>query len=456
LPFVAAFGVAAVFAVHPVQVPSVVWVAERKNVLSAMFYLGAFLAYLDHRRTHRWRGGPYVLCLVLYASALLAKTQDLGFPVSLLLADWALQKSGKLPRARLDAVAGRLLPLVAMSVLAAEITIRIESRTDVPQFTLIERLLIVSNAAWFYVGVLLAPLRQSPIYTRWQLSATDPVFWIAPVGWALVAGLVWRLRRRLAPLPTWGVLQFFIILGPILGFVSWGYLEFSFVADYYLYLAIPGAGVAVAYGLVRAGPRLQALARRHGERGAGLMRTVAGPALGRAAAAAGVLVVLGWSALSYREASHWTDSHRFWEYTVSRNPSGFLPNFAYGKQLDDENDIAHAHFYLERAHRIRQDYAPTFRLYLSVHRRLYGEESAVDECNALLATYPRHFAAHMERAISLERLGRLDAARADLQWIERNAPRGSDVLTEASTLFSRLAARTTPGASPPPADAPGP
>ncbi|MEW6270859.1 MAG: O-GlcNAc transferase, partial [Thermodesulfobacteriota bacterium] len=83
----------ALFAVHPVHVESVAWIAERKNVLSGVLYLGAMLAYLRSRGigpggTTRHAGALYALALLLFLGGLLAKTVVCTLPAALLLLVW--------------------------------------------------------------------------------------------------------------------------------------------------------------------------------------------------------------------------------------------------------------------------------------------------------------------------------------------------------------------------------
>jgi hypothetical protein len=126
---------AGVFAVHPVQVASVAWIAERKNTLSGFFYLISFLLYLRHRRTgSRW---AYAACLGAFLGALLSKTQTATFLISLLLAEWLLQRTGRLRKVTLGGVAARLLPMLALCGLAAVVTVYFEHGRPQPTFTLL-------------------------------------------------------------------------------------------------------------------------------------------------------------------------------------------------------------------------------------------------------------------------------------------------------------------------------
>src|SRR5438552_14740820 len=115
---------ASVFALHPLQVASVAWIAERKNLLSGVFYLFAFLAYLHHRRTNRW--GSYGGCLLAFIAALLSKTQTVTLPASLLLVEYLLPSPARLRPVQPMAVARRIAPMLALGVVAALVTAHVE------------------------------------------------------------------------------------------------------------------------------------------------------------------------------------------------------------------------------------------------------------------------------------------------------------------------------------------
>ena len=121
--WIAAAG-AAVFALHPVQVASVAWVTERKNTLSGIFYLLAFLLYLRHRRTGGW--GAYAGCLATFIGALLSKTQVMTLPISLLLAEALLHREIRMRFASFSSQLLRVAPMLLLGLGASIITTAVE------------------------------------------------------------------------------------------------------------------------------------------------------------------------------------------------------------------------------------------------------------------------------------------------------------------------------------------
>src|SRR5437868_7348443 len=171
----------AIFALHPVQVESVAWITERKNVLMAFFFLLTLLSwveFLDQQTTRRWR--LYLLALVLYALALLSKTTACTLPAALLLILW-LQKR-PINKERLVQVVPFLILGIAMGLLTVWWE-RYHQGTRVPLFALgpVERILIASRAVWFYLGKLFWPSNLTFIYPRWTVSPTHPLdyAWLA-------------------------------------------------------------------------------------------------------------------------------------------------------------------------------------------------------------------------------------------------------------------------------------
>src|SRR5882672_1644276 len=268
-----AAGAAALFAVHPVQVASVAWISEQKNTLSGLFYLVAFLLYLRHRRTGRW--GAYGGCLASFVAALLSKTQTVTFPVSLVLAEWLLLRRREVPLQRAAAgVAARVAPMFALCIPAGLLTMYFDQHPHTPAFPLVDRLVIASNAVWFYLRTFLAPVRLSPVYAAWHPVAADPSWWMAAVGLCLGSVALGAAWRHIPALTRWGMLHFLVSLLPVLGFVPFTYETYTMVADHFLYLPCIGGGVALAAGVDRL-----------------LARLPSGRMVRRTAAAVGVLIV---------------------------------------------------------------------------------------------------------------------------------------------------------------------
>lgn len=158
------------FALHPIEVESVAWITERKNVLSGVFYSGAMLAYLTGTRgDSRPRPGWYLCSLVLFACALLSKTLTGTLPGAILLILW--WKDGRLPWKH----GLHLAPMIVAAFAAGSITSWME-RTQVGaagpdwDFSILERTLIAGRALWFYAYKIVVPYQFTFVYPRWEVD----------------------------------------------------------------------------------------------------------------------------------------------------------------------------------------------------------------------------------------------------------------------------------------------
>src|SRR5215469_7376994 len=183
---------AAVFALHPVQVESVAWITERKNVLMGLFFLltlRVWIKFVEGQGKRPWLF--YALALFLYALALSAKTTACTLPAALVLILWL--KKVPVDWRRLAEVA----PFVAMGIGMGLVTMwweRYHMGTQGKLFVIepVERVLIASRALWFYAGELFWPANLAFSYPRWTISASDPFAY----GWVLalvaVGAVIWR------------------------------------------------------------------------------------------------------------------------------------------------------------------------------------------------------------------------------------------------------------------------
>ena len=251
---------AAVFALHPVQVESVAWITERKNVLMGFFFLltiCAWIKFIDEPGRRRWRF--YILGIAFYALALSAKTTACTLPAALLLILWL--KKIPIGWRRLAQVA----PFMALGIGMGLLTMwweRYHMGTHGQAFEIppVERGLIAGRALWFYAGKLLWPANLMFSYPRWTISASDPRAYGWPLATAILGVVIWRARRQLGRSMEVAALFFAATLCPVLGFIMLYTFQYTFVADHYQYLACIGpVALAVAgmtVGLARLSARI--------------------------------------------------------------------------------------------------------------------------------------------------------------------------------------------------------
>jgi hypothetical protein len=305
---------AAVWAVHPVQVESVAWVTERKNVLSGLFYLlAATVLLMDGTPKPRMyiRGSHYAAAFCLFMLALLSKTTAASLPAAALLVLW--WRRGRL--AWRDV--WPLLPFFAVGLAMGSFTAHLE-RTHVgasgPEFAFspAQRVLIAGRAVWFYAAKLAVPWPLSFIYPRWTIDAGQAWQWAFPVGVVVVVIVaLWLLRRRIGRGPLTGVLFFVGTLFPALGFANVLPMRYSFVADHFQYLACLGLIVPAA------------------------------TLLGRSRSAS-VAVVAACVVLTLCRCTVFADRVTLWTDTVQKNPSSWMVHASLAKALAAANRPAEA------------------------------------------------------------------------------------------------------------------
>ena len=320
---------AAVFAVHPLHVESVAWVIERKDLLSGLFYLAAFLAWMRFTEEPPDTGGSaaspgdaafretrrlperdrlpgrrglsrrhYFLALALYVLAMLGKSIAVTLPAALLIVQW--WKRGRVTGADLL----RLAPFFAagLAITLADLSFYNTREPLSLGYSMIERTLIAAHALWFYAGKLLWPTDLIVIYPHWEVNAADLLAWGYVIAAAALAAALWLLRRRIGRGPLAGALLFAVTLSPVLGFVDYGYMQFSFVADRFQYLAGIGLTAVLTGAAAQGAGRLPEAGRK-----------------GAAGVAVAVLTVLG--ALTWRQAEIYRDEVTFFTHVVSHNPA---------------------------------------------------------------------------------------------------------------------------------------
>jgi Flp pilus assembly protein TadD len=393
---------AALFGAHPLQVEAVAWVAERKTVLAAVFFLAAALAYLRHRRDGRL--GWYVASLGLFAAALLSKTAMLTLPLSLLLADRVLD--GAWTRASLR----RALPYVALAACAAWLTMHAEA--EPPPIALLDRPLIAARALWFYAGALIAPRTLVPIHARWGIDPYSPVQWL-PLAAALALAIgLWR--RQPWGLTHWGVGHFAVTLAPVLALVPYGFTELSFVAERHAYVASIGLLLVAALGLDWLRARRATLAT---------------------ALAVALVVLL--AARTVRQIGVWRDGETLWRHQLEHGPDHWLARNNLAMALIAQQRLDEAAPLLESALAIRPHYAEAHNnLALVLYRRGdFANAETHSRAAAGLKPYEAGFIKNL--GLTLVAQGQVDAGLIEFRRALALAPDAPDIHMLAADALLR-------------------
>jgi tetratricopeptide (TPR) repeat protein len=323
--------VAALFALHPLNVQSVAWLAERKNVLSTLFWLSSLWAYA-HYALKRSSSG-YMLSLLFFLFGLLAKPMLVTLPFTLLLFDyWPLRRWRSAPAAVNDtavSLPGLLtekIPFFLLSAGSCIVTFFVQSSTGAVRS--LETLPIASrlwNAAVAYVAYLLKmlwPVRFSVFYPYQETSYFQGS--LAVFALTLITVLVVRYARRLPYLPT-GWFWYLGTLVPVIGIVQVGSQR---MADRYAYIPLIGIFILVAWG---AGELMKK---------AKWLKPVG---VASAIAAVGLLMVI-----SRHEVSHWRDSVTLFSRALEVDPDNQTAFYQLAKAHEALEDTPRAMGYYDR------------------------------------------------------------------------------------------------------------
>jgi protein O-mannosyl-transferase len=244
------FFVALIFAVHPLNVETVAWIAQRKSLLSALFSLLMLAAYGWYVRRGGW--SRYLLLVLFFGLSLMAKPMAVSLPLLLLLFDyWPLRRYEELsPPRRWAKLVVEKLPLFAMSAASSVLTeIAQGAGGSVMGLSLLPISTRIENAAIScvaYIGKILWPVR---LATYYPLRFSPPVGDAVASAAILIAGSALALYLRRFPYIAVGWFFFVISMFPVIGIVQVG---FQGMADRYTYIPAIGLMIAIVWTLAEA------------------------------------------------------------------------------------------------------------------------------------------------------------------------------------------------------------
>jgi tetratricopeptide (TPR) repeat protein len=325
--------VAAFFAVHPLRVESVAWVAERKDLLAGLFF--ALALWVHARVARRPSVGGRVLLTLVFALGIMAKPMLVTLPCVLLLLDrWPLQRAEPwralfLEKAPLFAVAAASAVLTFLAQRAGG---ALEPLFDVG---LGARIANALQATATYLGDTLWPTRLAILYPhRAILEGPDYAAWTAPVlgaGVLLIAFSALALRLvRTMPWVLVGWLWYLGMLAPVIGLVQVGIQSH---ADRYTYLPCLGPVIAVAW-------TARALVRER-------------PGAARAVALGALVWILALVPATRRQLAHWESSKSVMEHALAVTEDNFMAHTNLAEALERERRLDEAAGHYEEALRIR-------------------------------------------------------------------------------------------------------
>lgn len=394
---------AALFAWHPLRVESVVWITERKDVMSGCFFLLSLLAYLEYGRV-RQAGAPagrwYAATLGAFAFGLMCKPSLVTLPLVLLALDfWPLGRwtPAHGARAALPLLVEKL-PFLALSVIDAAATIQMQHQVGafVLHLDFADRLGNALVSVFRYLGKFAWPADLIIAYAH--PGAWPPALLAAAAaGFAALTAFAWT-QRRVRPWIPAGWIWFLVVLLPMAGLLQTG---LQAMADRYTYLSLLGLEVALLFSL----------------------RVLPARVLAPAAA----VVVAASAAATWHQQGVWRDPVTLYRHALAVEPrsdfiEGFLAYTCYeAGQFEDA----------DRHARRAVELSPVNRWGLLtialLHEQRGEHEAALAAYARLSAADPGSVRAHAQRASLFGKLGRLDEAATEFGRAAQLDPEDSSV-----------------------------
>lgn len=326
--------VAALFALHPINVESVAWVAERKNVLCTTFFFLTLWAYGWYAQKPGSK--RYLAVVALFATGLASKPMVITLPFVLLLLDyWPLNRLAgasdpRIPSFLWPRLVLEKLPLLVLSLASAVITMQAQQAggavRSATQFPFGVRIANAIYAYEMYLWKMVWPVRLAPLYPHpgdalatWQVAAAALIL-------ITITAIVLRFRQHRYLLVGW--LWFLGTLVPVIGLVQVGDAA---MADRYVYIPLIGVFVMISFGI----------ADWAAQKKLGIALMIA---------AAVVLVTLVIS--THRQISYWESNVDLWSHALAVTQNNFIAEDNLGGALILEGREEEAHGHFENAARI--------------------------------------------------------------------------------------------------------
>ncbi|MBD3422443.1 MAG: tetratricopeptide repeat protein [Chitinivibrionales bacterium] len=394
--------VAALFALHPLHVESVAWIAERKDVLSSFFMLISLVGYVRYVKVgkERW----YALSLGMFVAALLSKPMAVIIPVLMLVLDFwplGLWNGAQSPVVQLRRIAANKLPFFALTIVAGIVTIWAQQGVlaviDIDKLSLAQRLLNAIRSYGMYVWKTFVPLKLAVYYP-----------WLRPIPWMQVAGgggflifatYVAVTQRKPHPWLLAGWMWYVLSLAPVIGIVQVGSQA---MADRYTYIPLIGFFVMLVWGGELVANRYAISSR---------IRIIAT-----------ILVLALLSFASSRQVRHWRNSVTLFAHAVNVTEGNSLAYNNLGSAYDSRGEFNKAIQAYQSAIKIRPGFTDAYNNYGTslLHLKRYGE--AVEMFREVLHRDSTYFGAWYNLGICYTKTDSIDQAKASYRMAIRLKP----------------------------------
>ncbi|MGA2796900.1 MAG: tetratricopeptide repeat protein [Thermoguttaceae bacterium] len=440
-----AFFAAIIFAVHPVNVESVAWIAQVRNMLAMTFLLLSILWYLKANayasagfaparpRAGSWEREQtfssfiihpssflfwYLLSLAAFVLAMLSKGSTAVLPGLVLGIIWWLR-----PLTWRDLA--RIAPFLVIAGALAWVSVWFQTRGENLVFRsagFTERLLRAGLVPWFYLYEALFPVDLYFVYPMWHIRIGSILWWLPLAASLAVTATLWWCRKGWGRplLFTWGF--FCVALLPVVGFTDVGFMRYSLVADHYQHIAIIGVCALPAAGW-------------------GIWRRCRGR-IGWTQLTAAILAVGSLAFLTWRQNEIYTDEITLYHAALKKNPDccmvhnnlGYLVAIRGNSQKETDEAIYH----FQQAVNLNPQYAEAHNnlgnLLSNAGRTKEGEE----HLRQALRLKPNYLEAYRNLGDLFLRSGRFQEASESYQQVLRLKPDFVEVYLSLAWAYVNL------------------
>lgn len=391
--------VTGLFALHPLHVESVAWIAERKDVLSTLFWMLTVWAYLDYAARPRLR--RMVVVMLLFACGLMAKPMVVTLPFVLLLLDyWPLRRAQAGTRATWVPLIREKLPLFALAIASSIVTVLVQrdagAVVSLGQLPLEYR---IGNAAVSYLAYVRDMLWPTRLAVFYPFIAPPPTLVIASLlTITVVVGLAWSAAPRFPYLPV-GFLWYVVTLLPVIGIIQAGGQA---RADRFTYVPLLGLFVVIAWGIADIGRALRVPKF--------VLR------------AAGGIVVALCAAVTVVQVRYWRSNVSLWGRAVQVTVKNYRAENHLGAALADEGKLDAAIEHYSAALAIWPEFAEAHNNLGTARVDQGRTDEAIREFSAAARIKPTDPMFHYNLAVVLHDIGRTTEAIGEIRTALRLRP----------------------------------
>ena len=413
--------VAALFALHPLHVESVAWVSERKDVLSAFFWMLTLCLYVYY--TEKPVIKRYLLVLFGFACALMSKPMVVTLPITMILMDyWPLK--------RFESKKGNLflwqlrekIPFFILSAVIVIITLynpnipNMQDTPDLKQFSLISRF---ANAPVAFVTYLEKTFWPHGMAVFYPFSEQLPLWQVlgASLLIILISAAVIIMAKRL-PYLFVGWLWFSITIAPVIGIIQISLATPYTMADRYHYLPSIGLAVMMAWGI----PTLI--------KSEEIRKKILFPA--------GIIFLAIMAFLSWNQCGYWTNSFTLFSHALWATKNNYLAHNKIGLALDEKGRNNEAIYHYNKAIHIKPDYAFAYNNRGISYGELGQYQQAIKDFNKAISIRPTYVDAYNNRGINYGNFGQYQQAIEDYNKAIRLKPNYADAYNNRGTIYVKL------------------